>query len=192
MTMFGIWSVIGEVLERERVRFNSLLCLVLWCVSSRFDTPLLLVFPHIGLTTAQRLSGLHLQSLIQQSNYWKNLNDTTHTVCMLLRWPEYRLGQCFLWVMCIFFLSLFIVGLFKVIGDCFSWRALKLSQRRLMPHTQCAMYWGRPATSGCMSSPLSRPSFLSLSPVESAFLWRVHAVLPSSFAPYAHRCCFVI
>lgn len=29
VTMFGIWSVIGEVLERERVRFNSVLCLVL-------------------------------------------------------------------------------------------------------------------------------------------------------------------
>lgn len=28
LTMFGIWSVIGEVLESERVRFNSLLCLV--------------------------------------------------------------------------------------------------------------------------------------------------------------------
>lgn len=35
--MFGIWSVIGEVLEREHVRFNSLLGLVLRCVSSGFD-----------------------------------------------------------------------------------------------------------------------------------------------------------
>lgn len=59
VTMFGIWSVIGEVLRcRERVWFNCLLCLV----PSGSDT--------------HRLDCVTVTQCSQPfNNYWRNLND---------------------------------------------------------------------------------------------------------------------
>jgi len=52
VTMFGIWSVIGESLGRESVSLNNLLCLMPWCVSLRFDALPQWVFQHVGLTSS--------------------------------------------------------------------------------------------------------------------------------------------
>lgn len=57
------------------------------------------------------------------------------------------------------FLPVFIVALFKMIGDCLI--SEPWSWARSCSYLMC---WGRPATSDCMSFP-SRPSFLSLSPI---------------------------